>query len=77
MIPHFAMSTFPAFSNDSALRLPSGADRPATRPAAFPNTVASPGYAFGPDVVMPLFTVLRDAGYLKPLRLRPARGRRP
>jgi len=57
--------------------LPSGADHPATRPVAFPNTVTSPRYSFGPDVLFPLFSVFQDAGHLQPMRRRRALGRRP
>ena len=71
MIPHFALSAFPAFKNDS-VRLPSGADLPVSRPATVASSVILPGYrygyVFGPDIVR--------AGYLRPLRPRLARLRR-
>ena len=70
MIPHFALSTFPAFKDDS-LRLPSGADLPVSRPATVASVVTRSGYGyvFGPDIV--------QAGYLRPLRPRLIRFRRP
>lgn len=73
MIPNFALSAFPAFENGSALCLPSGADLPVSRPAAVASSAILPGYGygyvFGPDIV--------QAGYLRPLRPRLARFRRP
>jgi len=77
MIPNFALTAFPTFKDESALRLPSGADVPVARPAAAAGAVAYSSYAYGPDVPLPSFTGFLQAGHVKPLGLRLARGRQP